>query len=298
MTREATRAEVFCAIPARYASVRLPGKPLLELAGKPMIEHVVERAKECNVFDRIVVLTDDERIQQAVNSFGGECELTPSHCETGTDRIAHAAASWSADVIINIQGDEPLIEPSEVAQVAHFLSAQPEVPIATLATRVSEDELTDPNRVKVVCDLEGYALYFSRAPIPCERDLSEAGSDQRSVPVFRHLGIYGYRRSALLRLAGLEPTPLERAERLEQLRALENGMRIRVLEAKAAPIGVDTEADIPEVVRQLEARAQQQDHSRFETSGTEHAKDRVRPFKRNARSGDLAPQLALSQTGI
>ncbi len=227
---------VVCAIPARYASSRLPGKPLLELAGKPMIQHVFERASAAEGITRVVVLTDDSRIFDAVESFGGAALMTPEECNNGTERIAWAARSWTEDAIVNVQGDEPLLDSALVSRLAQHLQGSGE-DMVTAATRASEDDLRDPDKVKTVLDAGGHALYFSRAPIPYPRSPGHA-------PVWRHLGIYGYRRTTLLELARLPRSPLERTESLEQLRALENGIRIRVLEAEAAPIGVDTEEDL------------------------------------------------------
>lgn len=234
------------AIPARYASTRLPGKPLIPIAGRPMIEHVWERVSRARGLDRIVVLTDDERIARAVERFGGEWEMTPADCASGTDRIAHAALGWQAAAVINVQGDEPLIDPEAVSRIAAHLRDHPDDPVVTLAADALPEEVGDPNAVKVVLDLAGYALYFSRAAIPFRRELRQEGA----VPL-KHLGIYGYQREALLRLASLPPSPLERSESLEQLRALENGLRIRVLHTERTSPGVDTREDLERVERLL-----------------------------------------------
>ncbi len=237
------------AIPARYASTRLPGKPLRLIAGKPMIEHVYRRAAQADGIDHVVVLTDDPRIAETVDAFGGRCEMTPEDCASGTDRIAHAARGW-ADVVavINIQGDEPLIEPEGIARLARHLREHPNDGMATLAAPAAEGELEDPNAVKVVVDLAGYALYFSRAAIPYPRCTGAA-------PTRKHVGIYAYRRDLLLRLAELAPTMLEQAESLEQLRALEHGIRIRVLDTERAAQGVDTEEDLARVELALQQAA-------------------------------------------
>jgi 3-deoxy-manno-octulosonate cytidylyltransferase (CMP-KDO synthetase) len=239
---------IVAAIPARYASSRLPGKPLLELAGRPMIEHVYRRAAAADGIDRVVVLTDDERILEAVRAFGGECEMTPSTCASGTDRIAHATRGWDAAALVNVQGDEPLIDPAAVAAVAGHLREHPDDPMVTLASPATDDERDDPNAVKVVCDRRGYALYFSRSRIPYPREVDFAA-------VRKHVGIYGYQREALLRLATLERTPLETAESLEQLRALENGIAIRVLDVAGSEPGVDTSADLARAAAKLAAGA-------------------------------------------
>lgn len=237
------------AIPARYASARLPGKPLRLLAGKPLIEHVYRRCRQVPSLARVVVLTDDERIAEAVAGFAGECEMTPADCASGTDRIAHAAKHWDAAAIVNIQGDEPLIDPAAVEAVAHHLRQHPAEPMVTLAAPISERDFADPNVVKVVRDRGGHALYFSRAGIPYPR---AEGLAER----LAHVGIYGYRKDVLLELATLEPTPLEKSESLEQLRALENGIKIRVLEVASSVPGVDT----PEDLARAEAMLAADDH--------------------------------------
>ena len=231
---------VFGAIPARYASTRLPGKPLRLLAGRPLIEHVYRRAQEVKSLDRVVVLTDDERIGQAVSDFGGEFEMTPEGCASGTDRIAYAAQSWDAAAVVNIQGDEPLIEPEAIEKVAVHLRANTDDPMVTLATPTTSNDPENPDVVKVVVGLQGQALYFSRSPIPNLRNAAGASS-------LRHIGIYGYQREALMLLAQLEPSPLEIRESLEQLRALENGISIRVLTVEHAWQGVDTIQDLEQV---------------------------------------------------
>ncbi|HTG33313.1 MAG TPA: 3-deoxy-manno-octulosonate cytidylyltransferase [Thermoanaerobaculia bacterium] len=235
------------AIPARYGSTRLPGKPLLPIAGRPMIEHVYTRVAQARGLDRVVVLTDDERIARAVEAFGGEWEMTPADCASGTDRIAWAARHWNAAAVINIQGDEPLIDPEEVSRIAEHLAANPEDPVVTLATPAAPEEMANPNAVKVVLARDGSALYFSRSAIPYPR------GDGGAAPL-KHVGIYGYQRDALLRLAGLAPAPLERSESLEQLRALENGIPIRVLIVDRASIGVDTAEDLERVEKILTER--------------------------------------------
>jgi 3-deoxy-manno-octulosonate cytidylyltransferase (CMP-KDO synthetase) len=252
--------EIVAAIPARYGSTRLPGKPLLALAGRPMIEHVYRRVASARGLARIVVLTDDERIARAVAAFGGEVELTPAACASGTDRIAHAARRWpGAAAVVNVQGDEPLIDPDAVSLVAEHLAAHPEDPMVTLAAPLDLAELANPNVVKVVVGLDGRALYFSRSAIPYVRHAAagapaaaaEGIGAAGAAPPLRHLGIYGYQRAALLRLADLPPSPLERTEGLEQLRALEHGMSIRVLLTGAGLPGVDTREDLERVERLL-----------------------------------------------
>jgi 3-deoxy-manno-octulosonate cytidylyltransferase (CMP-KDO synthetase) len=212
-----------------------------------MIEHVYTRVAQARGLDRVVVLTDDERIARAVEAFGGEWEMTPADCASGTDRIAWAARHWNAAAVINIQGDEPLIDPEEVSRIAEHLAANPEDPVVTLATPAAPEEMANPNAVKVVLARDGSALYFSRSAIPYPR------GDGGAAPL-KHVGIYGYQRDALLRLAGLAPAPLERSESLEQLRALENGIPIRVLIVDRASIGVDTAEDLERVEKILTER--------------------------------------------
>jgi 3-deoxy-manno-octulosonate cytidylyltransferase (CMP-KDO synthetase) len=240
-------------IPARYASVRLPGKPLRLLAGRTMIEHVHARASAAGAAE-VIVATDDARIAAACRGFGADvCLTSPAHA-SGTDRLAEVARlrGFALDsIVVNVQGDEPLLPAANVAQVAALLAAAPGAQLATLATPLrSLAELDDPNVVKVVAGLDGRALYFSRAPIPWQRD---AAADDRAAPgrlagALRHIGLYAYRAGTLARLAALAPTPLERAERLEQLRALEHGMPIALGVALEVPgPGVDTEADLAHV---------------------------------------------------
>ncbi|MBF0154412.1 MAG: 3-deoxy-manno-octulosonate cytidylyltransferase [Magnetococcales bacterium] len=229
-------------IPARYASTRLPGKPLAEIAGKPMIQHVYERTTRARV-DRVLVATDDERIQRAVLAFGGDVVMTsPAHA-SGTDRVAEAARSLDADWIVNVQGDEPLLHPQMLDRLLEPLRHDPTIPMGTLAHPLIEPgDFLSPDVVKVVCDLRGFALYFSRAAIPLARE-------QRDTPthVLRHIGLYAYRADFLQRFARLDSTPLERLEKLEQLRALEHGFPIRVVTTSHGATGVDTMADLDKV---------------------------------------------------
>lgn len=202
-----------------------------------MIEHVLRRAEAVPELDRVVVLTDDERIAEAVEACGGTVEMTPETCRSGTDRIAWAAHGWREDAVVNIQGDEPLVDPGALSRLARHLREHPDDPMVTLAAPAPPDALQDPGRVKVVIDRRGRALYFSRAGIPYPRSGEGAGP-------LHHVGVYGYRREALLELAALPPSPLELAESLEQLRALENGIPIRVLVVPEAWPGVDTMDDL------------------------------------------------------
>ena len=240
-------------VPARYGSTRLPGKALLALAGKPLIQWVYERARRSGA-QQVIVATDDERIARAARGFGAEVRMTASTHASGTDRIAEVARGeqWGdADIVVNVQGDEPLMPEALIDQVAAALAARPGTDIATLAAPLaSVAALLDPNVVKVVCDLQQRALYFSRAPIPWSREGAPAGVASQASPAGarRHLGIYAYRVAALQRLAALPPSALEMLEQLEQLRALEHGMDIRVADALVAPgPDVNTAADLAAV---------------------------------------------------
>ncbi len=225
-------------IPARYASTRLPGKPLIALAGRPMLAWVYERARACSA-DEVIIATDDERIRVVAEAFGATVEMTAAEHASGTDRIAEVAArrGWRDDeVVVNLQGDEPSMPAALIEQVALLLIDHAGADMATLATPINDrDEYFDPNAVKVVTDLEGRALYFSRAPIPWFRDQIEADSRSLQAAARRHLGIYAYRVGALRRLAALPPTPLEQIEKLEQLRALAHGLCIQVDAASCRP---------------------------------------------------------------
>jgi 3-deoxy-manno-octulosonate cytidylyltransferase (CMP-KDO synthetase) len=243
--------QIVAVIPARFASSRFPGKALADLDGRPMIEHVYQRATRARSVSRVIVATDDLRIARAVSGFGGEVRLTRPDHPSGTDRLAEVATSLDCDVVINVQCDEPLIDPGAIDEAAAPFSADRGVQITTLYRRIIDPaDLKNPNIVKVALDRAGFALYFSRAPIPHVRD-PRAGWP----PFYRHIGIYGYRRSALMVLAALEPTPLERAESLEQLRALEHGIRIKAVETAYDSIGVDTPEDLEHVRRLLAAPA-------------------------------------------
>ena len=235
-------------IPARFAAVRLPGKPLLDLGGKPMIRHVYERAMQANVA-AVWVATDDARIFAAVQAFGGRVVMTSPNHHSGTDRVAEAAQGLQADIIVNVQGDEPLLDPDLINQVAAPLQADAALNMATVAHPLWDAQACrDSNCVKVVCDRQGFALYFSRLPIPYDREPATL-----TAPLLRHVGLYAYRAAFLQTFAHLPPTELEQRERLEQLRALEHGHAIRVVLAQGAAIGVDTPADAERVRRLLGA---------------------------------------------
>lgn len=237
-------------IPARYASTRLPGKPLADIAGKPMICRVYERAAQAKCLAELLVATDDGRIAAAVEAAGGRAMMTSPAHPTGTDRLAEVAAAYPAmDLIINVQGDEPLLEPAILDELA-ALFADEGLQMATVAAPLTDPaEQEDPNNVKVVLDGVGYALYFSRSLLPYPRREGVA-------PVYKHIGIYAYRRDFLLRYAKMAPTPLEQAESLEQLRALENGYRIKVICTQCRFVGVDTPADLARVNEIYRAAAQ------------------------------------------
>jgi 3-deoxy-manno-octulosonate cytidylyltransferase (CMP-KDO synthetase) len=240
-------------IPARYASARLPGKALLPIAGKPMVQWVYERAVQSRAAE-VLIATDDLLIVSAAHSFGAETVMTGTSHTSGTDRIAEVARlrRWpERDIVVNVQGDEPLIPPALIEQVATLLEANSGADVATLAAPIlSLQEFLDPNAVKVVMDASGRALYFSRAPIPWSRDGAAAGmSSQKSFAgARRHVGIYAYRVGSLIRLAALAPSPLEITEKLEQLRALQNGFEIRVADTEQRPgPDVNTPADLERV---------------------------------------------------
>ena len=242
-------------IPARFASSRLPGKPLSEIHGKTMIERVYERARAAREVSRVVVATDDERIARVVRGFGGEAVMTSPDHPSGTDRLAEAARGIEAEVIVNVQGDEPMLDPAGIDAVARALLDDPALPMATLSLPLRRvEEMLASSVVKVVADLHGNALYFSRSPIPHVR--LGASSDARAAAeaavasglARKHVGLYAYRREALLLFASLPPAPLEKAEGLEQLRALHHGMRIRVVPVDGeGGVAVDTPEDLERV---------------------------------------------------
>jgi len=239
-------------IPARYASTRLPGKPLLKIAGRPMLQYVHERALQSGASE-VIIATDDQRIMDAASGFGAAVRMTSTAHTSGTERLAEIAELMAWDeqaVVVNVQGDEPLIPSTLIRQVAEGLASHPTASVATLAYPAhSVDEITDPHVVKVVLDKDGYALYFSRAPIPCQRDES---SSTDSVAALRHIGLYAYRAGFLRHYKDLEASPLEEIEKLEQLRVLWHGMRIHVELAGEIPgHGVDTASDLARVEKIL-----------------------------------------------
>jgi len=241
-------------IPARYASTRFPGKPLAPLRGKPMIQWVYERRLLARLASRVLVATDDERIADAVRAFGGEFVLTRADHPTGTDRLAEVASGLTCDLIVNVQGDEPLIEPEMIDQAISPMLDDPGLQMGTLCAPLGgPEDFLDPNVVKVVRDRNGMALYFSRAPIPWPRDHAQdlEGAWNKCL-AFKHIGLYVYRREFLLRFPGMPQTPLERLESLEQLRVLEHGIGIRVAETAHAATGVDTPEDLRRVEQILD----------------------------------------------
>jgi 3-deoxy-manno-octulosonate cytidylyltransferase (CMP-KDO synthetase) len=233
-------------IPARYASVRFPGKALALVSGKPLVQHVWERARLLATVDRVLVATDDDRIAAAVRGFGGVVAMTRPDHPSGTDRVAEAMRGTAAELVVNLQGDEPVFDVKAVDELVRLMATDPAIEMGTLAHPIQDEaELADTNGPnKVVLDQAGFALYFSRSPIPYRRQPG-------LVTPLRHIGIYVFRAPFLQRFAALAPTPLERTETLEQLRALEHGVRIRVLVTPHASLGVDTPADLERLATHL-----------------------------------------------
>ncbi|HET8547790.1 MAG TPA: 3-deoxy-manno-octulosonate cytidylyltransferase [Bryobacteraceae bacterium] len=245
--------QILGVIPARYASVRFPGKALAQISGKPMLQHVWERVRLSRYLTRVLIATDDDRILSAARGFGAHAVMTRSDHPSGTDRVAEVAASHPAEVVVNIQGDEPLIDPDAIDAALLAVLGENDVSMGTLMRRIEDPaDIVNPNVVKVVTDLTGDAVYFSRSTIPYVRGAGD-------FPYFKHIGLYVYRRDFLLRYSDLTVGPLERAERLEQLRAIENGYRIRVVETDYDSIGVDTPDDLERVTRLFAASLLQTD---------------------------------------
>jgi len=235
-------------IPARMGSTRFPGKPLCDLMGKPMLQWVVEAARSAGAADGVVVATPDQEIVDACNGFGADVVLTSPHHPSGTDRLAEVARGTVADVYINVQGDEPLIRPSTIRVCAHPLLEDPGIAMGSVYSECAPGEWDDPAVVKVVTDLEGYALYFSRFPLPFPRN-------ERATGIKKHVGIYAFRRDTLLAFANWAPTALERTEGLEQLRFLEHGVRIYMAQGEGAEMAVDTPEQAERVRKVLLARS-------------------------------------------
>ncbi len=254
-----THQSIIAVIPARYGSTRFPGKALALIKDKPMIRWVYERTRQSRLVNRVVVATDDERILRAVAAFGGEAVMTSPEHPTGTDRVAEVANKLDCDIVVNVQGDEPLIHPEMIDQAISPFLDDPSILMGTLCKKIdSREEAFDPNVVKVVFDGKGFALYFSRAPIPWDRDHWSSKSPftepALASPLYKHIGLYVYRRDFLLRYAKMPQTPLEAAEKLEQLRALESGYRIKTVVTEHESFGVDIPGDLSKILNRLEER--------------------------------------------
>ncbi|MFH1063300.1 MAG: 3-deoxy-manno-octulosonate cytidylyltransferase [Candidatus Omnitrophota bacterium] len=243
--------EVIGVIPARYGSTRLHAKALADIWGKPMIQHIYERAKEASVLDDVIIATDDVRIKEAVDKFGGKVVLTSKEHSSGTERLTEVVFDLDVKIVVNIQGDEPLIQPSMINDVVYALLENKNLVMSTLKHRITDaEDYTNPNVVKVVTTKDNFALYFSRSPIP-----NILRKNSKNVPDFyKHLGIYAYTKDFLLTFKGLKTSKLEEAESLEQLRALEHGYQIKVIETKHSTISVDTEEDLKRVIETLKPK--------------------------------------------
>jgi len=249
--------KIVAIIPARYGSTRFEGKPLADILGKPMIQRVYEGVCQSRLIDTVIVATDDERILRAVEGFGGMGVMTsPAHA-TGSDRVAEVARKLKAEIIVNIQGDEPLLKGTTIDKAIRPLLKDPAIPLSTLMTRLEEvKDWLNPNVAKVVVSQKGFALYFSRSPIPFPRDLNvekllaPSSREQSALPrrIFKHIGVYAFRREFLLRYSKMKHTPLEKLEKLEQLRALENGFPVKVTLVDYEPLSVDTPEDLKKIV--------------------------------------------------
>lgn len=241
-------------IPARYGSTRLPAKPLVDLCGKPMIRHVVEQARRAKLIHRVIVATDDERISSAVREFGGEAIMTPINMRTGSDRIAFVAKQLlNVDIVVNVQGDEPLIAPQAIDAAVKLLLDDDAIHAGTLVKQItSPEELLSPNVVKAVLDTKGFAIYFSRSPIPYLRDGGTAETWHRRHGYYKHFGLYAFRRELLMKFSSWEESALERAEKLEQMRMIENGYRIKATVTESESIPVDTPEDAERVRKLLQ----------------------------------------------
>jgi 3-deoxy-manno-octulosonate cytidylyltransferase (CMP-KDO synthetase) len=252
----ATNQEASGIIPARYASSRFPGKPLAEILGKPMIQWVYERASQAKLLDQVIVATDEQRIFDAVEAFGGSARMTSPNAANGTERVAEVARQLNSTLIVNIQGDEPAIDPAMIDQAVAMMQNNPEVPVGTLVKRItSVAELTNPNIPKVVLDNDFFALYFSRSIIPFTRDIPLQEQWINAHDYFQHIGLYIYRRDFLIKFVALPPSKLEKIEQLEQLRILENGYKIKAAITETSSIGVDVPEDIKRVEAYLSGRA-------------------------------------------
>ena len=243
-------------IPARYASSRFPGKPLADILTKPMIQWVYERACRAKLLEKVIVATDDQRIFDAVTNFNGNVVMTSPTAANGTERIAEVTQNLDAKLIVNIQGDEPLIDPDVIDQLVVLMKENPAAPVGTLVKKIEDAEnLINPNIPKVVVDKDFYALYFSRSIIPFHRDRADQRKLIRNEKYYQHIGLYIYRREFLLKFVKLPMSNLERIERLEQLRILENGYKIKVALTETDSIGVDVPSDIDRVISYVHGRA-------------------------------------------
>ena len=246
--------KILACIPARYGSTRLAGKVLAKDTGKFLIQHTYERACAASLPDKVIIAADDERIAAAADTFGAECILTSAEHKSGTDRIAEAVADIDVEIVVNLQADEPEIDPENIDYLAELLIKNPDYPMATLAADFQNPEqIADPNIVKVITDCSGRAIYFSRIPIPYDREESGVGKMRQYL---RHIGIYAYRKQFLLKITALPQTPLEKIEKLEQLRAIENGFPILVGKVKHVCDGIDTPQQYAEFVKRQKSRAQ------------------------------------------
>lgn len=252
-------------IPARYGSTRFEGKPLLDILGKPMIQHVYERVRRAKLIAEVIVATDDPRIFEAVRAFGGRVVMTARTHSSGTDRVAEVARNLKSEIIVNVQGDEPLIKGSIIDKAVRPLLTDRTLVMSTLMTRLRNPmDWLNPNVVKVVTDIKGRAIYFSRAPIPFPRELdlrellAKLPEEKETLPkrIYKHIGVYIYRREFLLRFSRMKPTPLEKLEKLEQLRALENGFPIKAVAVNYEPVSVDTLEDYQKVITLLSSSRQ------------------------------------------
>jgi 3-deoxy-manno-octulosonate cytidylyltransferase (CMP-KDO synthetase) len=251
--REGLFVIVYACIPARYGSTRFPAKVLAKDTGKFLIQHTYEQACLASLPEKVIIAADDKRIVAAAESFGAECIMTSRNCASGTDRIAEAVADINVDIAVNLQADEPEIDPKNIDYVAHLLIDNPDYPMATLAADFQNaDQIADPNIVKVIADCNNRAIYFSRAPIPYDREKSGIGDIKQYL---RHIGIYAYRKDFLLKITKLPQTPLEKIEKLEQLRALENGFDILVGKVKHTCDGIDTPQQYAEFVKRYKKTA-------------------------------------------
>ena len=246
---------VVAIIPARYGSTRLPGKPLADIGGKPMIQHVYENTNKAKILSRVLVATDDRRVEEAVKGFGGEVMMTSKDHVSGTDRLAEVARSIKTDWVVNVQGDLPFIQPETITRAVRPMCRDRSIPMGTVCTPIDDEgEWRDPNIVKVIRDVKGFAIYFSRATIPYPRNDISQSQDLRppkKIWGHRHVGLYVYRRDFLLKFARLQPTLLEQAESLEQLRALVYGHRIFVADVEERSVEVDTPEDLKKAEQYL-----------------------------------------------